>query len=147
MADGHLVKALDELRLEHDSLSERIKKLVDRRDAVRSGIEALAQLLADSEAAANPVVPAIPPLDLRHLIQEKTPLWRLIHVSLRHYGPMTTSVIANLLLESGYETSSGNFANVIVTNLGTRKDIFERTPDGRWQVRQTAEAQIADILN
>jgi hypothetical protein len=136
MASSHLSNALRDLVAERDELSVRLNKLTQRMLAIESGIESLSSLLADDESEVVPHTPirTEKPFELDPAL----PLWHNIGKALLAQGPMAGKDIAQFLLEQGYETRSGDFANVVGTNLRSSA-YFTKMDDGRWSLADPVE--------
>jgi hypothetical protein len=129
MASLHLSNALKDLIAERDDLSVRMKKLAQRMQVIESGIESLSSLLSDDASERILGSPVIS--DKPFKLNPDLPLWHIIGLALLSRGPMQVKDIAQFLLEEGYQTRSGDFANVVGTNLRSSEH-FKKLEDGRW---------------
>jgi len=136
MVTSHLSNALKDLIAERDQLVQRQKKLAQRVQVIESGIESLSSLLADD--AEDILAPKASPEVKPFVLTPDLPLWHIIGNVLLTQGPMFGKDIAQFLLEQGYETKSGDFANVVGTNLRTSSR-FKKLEDGRWTLVDPVE--------
>ncbi len=121
--------ALDALYTERKTLVDQQKKLAHRISVVEAGIESLSHLVSDGAPEVD--LFSAPIIDGGS--NDGIPIWKRIFNAMQEIGPAKAKDIAAHILESGYQTNSKNFVNVVGTILRTQTERFRKRDDGLWE--------------
>lgn len=131
----NLKNAITSLATEEKLLTDQIADLQAKLVTIRAALSPLRQLVGPSVVMEVELSQQAPLT--KHTSEDvatATTLREAITAYLLQNGPSSRREIARGLLNSGYQTQSGDFPNVIGSTLRRLKDTFQTNDDGRWTV-------------